>query len=285
MRASGSTPCPWRRRRQLVALVLATLCLCECSRRAGLNFECKWVPDPAIRVDLRNGSDVQHLLGDIRVAEELGIRYGDRIAGYRLVEIVGIVSRHGGVKDRGLGRRSRHQCVATLIEAIASTHGVAVSDIERVRPQLAERGFALPLTIPVGLVLVLAVRGFMRWIRTRFETDEWAGWLLATVFASLIIPAVVLAIGGAWTAVVEIARLGNEHVGERARVEGLRLHALAVLGVGMAAVWIGSGITAIRKRGDESEGKVVGCDVETIKGDAQIQTLGERGSQRTDHEP
>jgi hypothetical protein len=51
---------------------------------------------------------------------------------------------------------------------------------------------------------------------------------------------------------VEIVRLGNEHVGERARVQGLRVHMLAVLGVGIAAVWVGSGITAIRKRAVES---------------------------------
>ena len=245
---------------RLLVLALAALCVCACSRRAGLNFDCKWVPESALRVDLRNESHVQHLLDDIRVAEELGMRYGDRMAGYRLVETFGIVSRHGGVKDRDLGRRSRQQCIATAFGAIASTHEIAVADVERVRSRLAERGLDLAVTIPVALVLVCAVTGFMRWIRNRFETDEWAGWLFATLFASLIIPAVVVAIGGAWTAVVEIVRLGNEHVGERARLEGLRVHMLVVLGVGIAAVWIGSGFTAIRKRADESQAGKFGRD-------------------------
>jgi hypothetical protein len=230
--------------------VLATLCLSACSRRAGLNFDCIWVPDPALRVDLRNESHVQHLLDDIRVAEELGIRYGDRMAGWRLIETFGIVSRHGGLKNRELGLQSQQQCVATLFRAIASTHGVAVSDIEGVRPRLANRGFDLPVTMPVALLLVLALRRFTRWIRNRFETDEWVAWVVATLFGSFIIPAAVVAIGTAWAVAVEIVRLGNEHVGHRARVDALRENFVVVLGIGIAAVWIGSAITAMRKRAD-----------------------------------
>jgi hypothetical protein len=243
------------RKRRLLAIVLASFCLFACGRRAGINFDCKWVPDPALRVDLRNESHVQHLLDDIRVAEELGMRYGDRMAGWRLIETFGIVSRHGGLKNRDLGRQSQQQCVATLFRAIASTHEVAVSDIERVRPRLADRGLDLPVTIPVALLLLFAVRRFTRWIRNRFETDEWAAWVVATLFWSFIIPAAVVAIGSAWAVVVEIVRLGNEHVGDRARVDGLRANFLLVLGIGIAAVWISSGITAIRKRADVSQGQ------------------------------
>jgi hypothetical protein len=238
------------RKRRLLVIVLASLCISACSRRSGLNFDCQWVPDPALRVDLRNESHVQHLLEDIRVAEELGIRYGDRMAGWRLIETFGIVSRHGGLKNRDVGRQSQQQCVATLFRAIASTHGVAVSEIEGVRPRLADRGFDLPVTIPVALLMVFALRRFTRWMRHRFETDEWTGWVVATLFGSCVIPIAVLAIGGAWAVAVEIVRLGNEHVGHRARADGLRANFLVVLGIGIAAVWIGSAITAIRKRAD-----------------------------------
>lgn len=234
------------------ALVLATLWLAACSRRDGLNFDCAWVPDPPSRIDVRADADLQHLLDDIRVAEELGMRYGDRMAGTRLVEILGIVSRHGGTTNRDLGRQSRQQCVATLFGTIATTHGITVADIERVRPRLADRGLDLPITIPVALILLVAVRRFMRWIGSRFAPDEWAGWGVATLFASIVIPAIVITIGGGWAMVVEIIRLGNEHVGNRARIEGLRPHALAVLAVGGAAVWIGSGVTAMRKHADAS---------------------------------
>jgi len=176
------------------------------------------------------------------------MRYGDRIAGWRMIETFGIVWRHGGLKNRALGRQSRQQCVATLFRVIASTHELAVSDIERVRPRLADRGVDLPVTIPLALLLVFAVRRFIWWIRNRFDTDERVGWVVATLLASFVIPAVVIAIGLAWAAVVEIVRLGNEHVGDRARVDGLRANFLVVLGIGIAAVWIASGITAIRNR-------------------------------------
>jgi len=72
------------------------------------------------------------------------------------------------------------------------------------------------------------------------------------MFASVIIPAVVVSIGGGWAFVVEIIRLGNEHVGNRARIEGLRAHVIAVLGIGFAAVWIGSGLAALRKRAERN---------------------------------
>ena len=93
----------------------------------------------------------------------------------------------------------------------------------------------------------------MRWIRNRFETDEWAGWVVATLFASFIIPAAVVTLGIAWAVVVEIVRLGNEHVGDRARVDGLRASFLVVLGFGIAAVWIASGIAGIRKRAGQAQ--------------------------------
>lgn len=174
------------------------------------------------------------------------------MAGWRLVETFGIVSRHGGLKNRELGRQSQQQCVATLFRAIASTHGVAASEIEGVRPRLADRGFDLPVTIPVVLLMVFALRRFTRWIRNRFDTDEWTGWVVATLFGSLVIPLAVLGIGGAWAVAVEIVRLGNEHVSYRARTDGLRANFLVGFGIGIAAVWIGSAITAIRKRADVS---------------------------------
>jgi hypothetical protein len=40
--------------------------------------------------------------------------------------------------------------------------------------------------------------------------------------------------------------------GNRARIEGLRAHVIAVLGIGIAAVGIGSGIAALRKRAERN---------------------------------
>jgi hypothetical protein len=239
---------PYVRTRRLPALVLASLGLCACSRRDGLNFDCKWVPDPAMRVDLQTRSQVRHVVDDLRTAEELAMRYSDRLAGWRQVEILGIVTRHGGLKDRELGRRSRQQCVATLLPLIASTHGVTVADLQRVQPLLADRGFDLPVTIPIVLGFAWALTRFTRWIGSRFGDDERMAWGAATAFASIVIPAIVLAMGGAWAGAVEIVRLGNEHIGQRARFDGLRANFVIMLGLGITAVWIASVMTAIRRR-------------------------------------
>jgi hypothetical protein len=233
---------------RLLAIALASLSLCACTRREGLNFDCTWVPELAVRVDLQNPSQVRHLVDDLRTADELAIRYGDRLAGWRAVESFGIVWRHGGLKDRELGWRSRQQCVATLLPLIASRHGVTTADLERVRPQLADRGLDLPVTIPIALVFAYVLARFTRWIGSRFDSDEGAAWVAATVFGSVVIPVVVLAMGSAWAGAVEIVRLGNEHIGQRARVEDLRANFLIMLGFGIVTVWTASAVTAIRKR-------------------------------------
>jgi hypothetical protein len=221
-----------------VAIVLAGLLLCACSRREGLNFDCLWVPDPPGRVDAQKTSDLRHLVDDLRTAEELAMRYGDRMAGWRQVEILGIVTRHGGLKDRELGRRSRQQCVATLLPLIGSTHSVTIADLERVRPRLADRGVDLPVTIPIALLFAFVLARFTHWIANRFEPNEWTPWIAATLFASVVIPLVVLAVGAAWAGLVEIVRLGNEHIGQRARFDGLRTNFLIMLAAGIITIWI-----------------------------------------------
>jgi hypothetical protein len=134
-----------------------------------------------------------------------------------------------------------------LLPLIASTHRVTVADLERLQPQLADRGFDFPVTIPITLLFAYSLARFKRWIESRFGNDEWMAWGAATLFASIVIPAVVLAIGCAWAGVVEVVRLGNEHIGQRARFDGLRGNFLIMVGVGIVMVWIASAITAIRE--------------------------------------
>lgn len=236
----------------LAAVVGASLSLAMCSRREGLNFDCAWPADSTSQIDLQAEAQVAHLLDDIRTAEELAVRYGDRIAGWRLVDTLGIVSRHGGATNRDAGRVARQQCTDTLFQTIASRHGLSVADIQRTRERLGERGIDLPVTIPVFLLLAFALTRFTRWLRRRFEADEWVGWIVATVMGSLVVPAVVVAIGGAWAVVLEVVRIGNEHVSFRARPESLRANLLVMFGVGVAASLIACAMAARRQRAEAS---------------------------------
>jgi hypothetical protein len=238
-------------RRVLVFVIVgASLSLAACSRREGLNFDCAWPADSTSQVDLQDEAQVQHLLDDLRTAEELAIRYGDRITGWRLVDTFGIVTRHGGATNREAGRLAREQCTGTLFQTIASRHGLTLADIERTRPRLGERGLDLPVTIPVLLLLAFALTQFTRWLRRRFESDEWLGWIVATVMGSVGLPAVVIATGAAWALVVEIVRIGNEHLSFRARPESLRANLLVLFAVGVVATWIACAIALRRQRAE-----------------------------------
>ena len=239
----------------LLSILTASLSL-ACSRRAGLNFDCTWPADSTSHVDLDNEAEVRHLLDDIRTAEELAVRYGDRTAGWRLVNTLGIVSRHGGMTNREAGRLARERCTGALFQTIASRHGLSVADVERMRARLGARGLDLPVTMPVLVLLASALSRFTRWLRSRFDADEWLGWIVATVMGSVIIPGVVIAIGAAWAMVVEIARIGNEHLSFRARPESLRANLLVMFGVGVAASWIACAIAAQRQCAEASNATV-----------------------------
>jgi len=231
---------------RLSLVVVVSLCLAACSRRDGLNFNCAWVVDPSFDVDLGTERHVRHLVDDIKAAEELSIRYGDRMAGWRLTDTFGIVSRHGGLKDREAGRLAQQKCIATLFNTIASTHRLTVPELEGVRPRLLQRGMDLPVTVPVALMFAFGLRRFTRWLRNRFGPDELLAWAIATVFGSVILATVVLAIGAAWAVLMEIVRVGNEHLSFRARTAGLRNNYVIMFIVGIALSWIASVITAAR---------------------------------------
>ncbi|MGH9220184.1 MAG: hypothetical protein ACRD1W_12835 [Vicinamibacterales bacterium] len=231
---------------RLILIVLASVCLSTCSRRDGLNFDCEWVADRTFEVNLETEPDVRHLLDDIRAAEELAIRYGDRIAGWRLVDTFGIVSRHGGVKNRDAGRLAQQECIARLFNIIGSTHGLSVPEIEGVRPRLLERGLDLPVTAPVALLFAFALRRFTRWLRNRFEPDELLAWVIATVIGSVILTTIVLAVGAAWAVLVEIAHVGNEHLSYRARTASLRNNFLVMFIIGIALAWLSSASAAVQ---------------------------------------
>ena len=69
-----------------------------------------------------------------------------------------------------------------------------------------------------------------------------------------MIPAAVLAIGTAWAGGMEVIRLGNEHIGPRARFENLRANFRIMFGVGMAMDYAAS-----RLRSEEGAHATMSC--------------------------
>lgn len=234
--------------RHLLVIAVLSLSLSACSYRDALNFDCAWVADPARRLDLRESAHVEHALEDLRMADELAIRFGDRKAGWRLTETFGFVSRHGGLKDRDAGRQAHRECMTKLADTIALAHGVSLSELDALRPRLLERGLNPPVVVPVVVLLLWTIGRFTRWMRGRFEPDEWAGWVGATLLGSLVIPPVVFFLGSAWAVGLELLRIGNEHLGHRANFVTFPASLPVLFSIGVAAVWLGSAIVSARSR-------------------------------------
>src|SRR3954451_25451894 len=95
------------RRWSRLVMVMARLCVVACNRR-GLNFDCMWVPESPTRLDVRSQANTHHLFDDLCVAEELAMRYGDRMAGTRLIETFGSVSRRTSGPPGPSPRSSHH---------------------------------------------------------------------------------------------------------------------------------------------------------------------------------
>jgi hypothetical protein len=55
-----------------------------------------WPAEVPSGLDVRNLWDKQHLLEDIRIAEELDIRHRDSVLGRKVTSVFGIVVRMGG---------------------------------------------------------------------------------------------------------------------------------------------------------------------------------------------
>jgi hypothetical protein len=218
-------------------IVLAVVAMVGCTRREGMNFECTWPSDPTFAVDLGGPGALRHLLDDIQLAEELGIRYGDQNSGRRVAVVFGIAVRLGGPVNVTLGRQLRETCTSSLFKTVAETHSISTEDIGRMRTRLSERGANLPVTVPMTLLYLWLSLYAIRRIRDRFEIDEALPVAVAVLLASIAVTAAVIMAAQLWGAGVEIVRVGNEHLSYRAgrRSWPRRAEVLPILALGVTS--------------------------------------------------
>lgn len=231
---------PWPQLALRLLIVLAIVAMGGCARRKGMNFECTWPSDPIFAVDLADPAASGHLLDDIQLAEELGVRYGDQNSGRRVALVFGIAVRHGGPVDVAFGRQLREGCTARLLHTVAETHSISMEDIGRMRSRLAERGANLPVVVPVAFLYLWLSLYTIRRIRERFEADETLPIVIAVLLASVTVTSAVVMAAQMWGAGVEIVRVGNEHLSYRAgrRSWPRRTEVLPILALGVISFWI-----------------------------------------------
>jgi hypothetical protein len=185
----------------ILALVLSSLSLSACAIPEGMNDHCEWPHEQSFVLDLQDPGHRRHLIDDVRVAEELGVRF------------------HDTYLNRGHGRpewpQTRDGCDAKLFEVIARTHHVADADVRHARARLAQQ-WDPAMYFPLAALYVTGAFTMARWIRKRFACDEKVASLVAALFASVVLSGSVLALGHLWGGAVEMLRLGNTHMTYRA---------------------------------------------------------------------
>jgi hypothetical protein len=206
------------------ALVL-TLCLGGCSLRAGMNHDCEWPSEPASAVDVRSSRHLRHLIDDVRVAEELGIRYSDA---------TGLAGRPSSAQ-RGM---TLEECNAKLFNAIAHTHSITSADVLHARERLDALRWDPAIHLPLAGFFVLVTFAMARWIRNRFSRDEKPAAIVATLFVSATIGGLMLALGHLWGGVVEMIRVGDMHLSYRTARLGWRHYSAEVLAAAVMLFWV-----------------------------------------------
>lgn len=185
--------------------------------------DCRWPTEDSGRLDLRDRAAAEHLVEDVRIAEDLAIRFGD--------------ARWAPGPVRAQGRHE--QCLAPTLSQIASRHDVPLGTVLAARESLSDRGVDPAVNVPVGLFSVFLGLFVVRRLTRRFAyKEELLANVVASVLASAMVGVVTLAFGRLWEGGVEIIRLGNDHLSYR----GLRLqwtqHPLELLAAGVAVFWV-----------------------------------------------
>jgi hypothetical protein len=172
------------------ALLLMAVSSSACILRPGMNRDCNWPSEASRPLDLTNGVDRRHLILDAEVAEELVDRY------------------------RFHQPNDQPACEKRLAEAVARTHSVNVNDVVRARDHIPERGLNLYVNLPMGILFIPAVLAVIGRIERRFGGEAGPA-MIALAIASLLVSASFVLVGEFWTSILQMIRVGSQHVGGR----------------------------------------------------------------------
>lgn len=167
-----------------------------CLSRSRLNGRCEWVGDDSSKLDLQRAADRRHLVGDVELAEELGIRYGDTFR-----------KDHGRLEEHA----KASACQARLFRVIADTHGLTAAIVQAARasrPALADSVTLVLFAVLYGLTSL----GLIRTVRARLADAGLGPFVVGYGVSGLAMSGLgVLCLNLVWVPVVEIIRTGNTH--------------------------------------------------------------------------
>jgi hypothetical protein len=196
------------------ALVIAAVPALGCGRGPVRNADCEW-PGTTPGTSLTDS---------VKLAEDLAIRFAD--------------DRRGP----GQRREIREACEARLFQAVASDHGVGLSDVAAAREGLARRGFDWFVNVPMAAVCLALALAVARGVGRRFSPAERMPALVAVVFGALAVAVAVTIAGEVWAGLVETLRIGNGHLSYRAFRVPWRHHREVTFVLAAAAVVVTCGV-------------------------------------------
>jgi hypothetical protein len=207
--------------RNLVLSCVMLLCCIGCEPRAGMNSSCIWPFEPVSLIDSSRDSDRRHLVDDVRIAEELGIRYAD-----------------GKGKLRPDSLQIRSGCEDRLFAAIAHAHGLSLTQVLQARQRLGDATFDWVATLPMVLIYVIGSWAMAGWFARRFSRDGWVA-LVGAGLVSVMITITVMMVGTSLEGVVWMLRMASTHASYRAlRPTWMGEHRLNLFIVGIVVFWI-----------------------------------------------
>lgn len=194
-------------------LLLIGLSSSACILRPGMNADCAWPPEAPRRLDLINDADRRHLVVDTELIEDLVDRYRFHVP------------------------NDQAACEQRLINVVASTHSVGISEVARARDRIPEKGLDLRVNVPVTVFFVFTVLGVTRRIERRFS-DELLPTIVTLVIASVALAGLFVMVGEFWASILQMIRVGNQHVGGRVARLPWKRHEPQIFMIGIVAFWI-----------------------------------------------
>lgn len=197
MPASLSDISLWFRCAVCAAAVVTGLTSCMPSER--INASCEW--KDSVRISNRASSARRkHIEEDVRVAQDLGIRYGDSIAG-RLWY--------------GANREARESCTNASVQSIVRQHSATSAELDSARGTRVTWPDVLFVFAPMLLLFGVASRVTVRKVAGAFDADDRIIPIIILIVLTPIAALLAVGLGQVWAGVVEEARLRTNHLSYR----------------------------------------------------------------------
>jgi hypothetical protein len=205
--------------KRLAVVLLIVVCTSGCLAKSRLNSNCEWIGESAaVHLDLHGLADRVHLIEDVEIAEENGIRYGDSFR------------KHDGQEEED---RQRTRCTAALVTAISQVHGLTSDEVERARGQrLWYVDWFVALVF--GILYYRASSRFVSGLFGRVSVDDRPAAIVAVLVAALFTSVAGLLALNVFAMAIEVVRHADMHGSYRASRElPSSHHWLSVIGVEM----------------------------------------------------